>query len=146
MPQWKLLPPHHSRLPTTLPDHCRVGHLKGVRGLCLPNLPSFFIHPVSYVTIYTQPLPYGWEKTYSFLTRVIRSGSDAKWQDAWNTSNKVTVVPKTGASNGYGGVISGTNGGDWPTDMLIDNLSGQRLIYDYLASWLSSVVWCLGSL
>jgi hypothetical protein len=40
----------------------------------------------------------------------------------------VTVVPKTGASNGYRGTISGTNRGDRPTDMPMNFVTSDRLL------------------
>lgn len=42
VPLWELLPLHHNRIRAKLPEHYRVRHLKGVRGLCFPNLPFFF--------------------------------------------------------------------------------------------------------
>ena len=46
----------------------------------------------------------------------------------WTTSNNVTVVPKTGASNGYRGTISGTNRGDRSTDMPMNFVTCDRLL------------------
>jgi hypothetical protein len=106
VPLWELLPLHHIRVGTKLPEHYRVGHLKGVRGLCLPKLPFFFYSfrlVCNYIYLATS-VRLGEKDT--FLLFVLNSRHQKrKWQemtkDDWNTSNKVIAAPNIGAKVGW---------------------------------------------